>query len=192
MSPRRPPGQGGQVIVEQSYPIREILLVVGIVAFVVAVMWMAAMAYRPSHIQAKVANEATFLSSATSHLRAVFADANYRGAGEVWKAAQERQEAWTQSPNGWNWSLVPVALDGTFPVACGGESGRRCSALSFRYDHRTTTDLSAPECIQLLQALNTDLEVQSIRAGGMTADIAMNLCDRTSPSAPPFLYVVAR
>jgi len=174
----------------QDLPIRSILLLSSIVAAVVVIMVMAAMAYEPSRLKAKANSESVFLNAAAGQIRGVFPDGNFRGAGTVWAAAQARQEPWSQSPNQREWKVTPVALQGTFPRAC--KEGQRCTALLFQYDYFSTLAMDPKECQQLLLTLSSDFEVQSMQRGGMTPEIAQGLCDRTSPSAPPLLYVVAR
>lgn len=190
MSPQRPAQEHPAVAGLDALPLRHILLAVGILAAVGILMATVAMAYQPSRIKARSNSEAVFLNAASSHLRSVFADGNYRGVDVVWSQAQAQQEGWVQSPNQVAWQAIPVALNGTFPVACN--PGARCPAVAFQYNYFQTLEMDPKECQQLLLALTHDFEVQAMRLGGMTDDIAHALCDRSSPSAPPLLYIVAR
>lgn len=190
MSPQRPAQEHPIAAGLEALPVRHILLAVGVLAAVGILMATVAMAYQPSRIKARSNSEAVFLNAATSHLRSVFTEGNYRGVDAVWAQAQSHQEGWAQSPNQVAWQAIPITLNGTFPAACAPSS--RCPAIAFQYNYFQTLEMNPKECQQLLLALSHDFEVQAMRRGGMTDDIAQALCDRNSPSAPPLLYVVAR
>lgn len=192
MAPSRPPTRPDATATElavAAFPVREAMLVVFAVVILVAVLAMALMAYRPSHVRAKVNNEAMFLNAAASQIRALLPMSNYHGVDVLWDRAVAKPEPWAQSPNGWHWRIQPATVEGTFPRAC---VKGRCSHLWFQLDYRDAEAMSEAECAKLLMVLNTDFDVMMIAQGSLTDELALTYCDREKLAPHPFLYAVTR
>lgn len=173
----------------KAFSLIEMLLVLGVLAVILIAAFVV---YPKVRSELAIKKELEFVSLVEAKVRNSFASTgNYNGLGTFWTNAKNRKEDWTQSPNGWSWTVQ--GFNPSTNSACDNNAGP-CPVVWLQLYYRDGEGVNVPdevECQRLLISLSSRMTYNNYGTGAIIprdAASAVQTCNRAGPTNPLMHY----